>query len=150
MCCLKESVWCVERLDMCFVQSQYKGDHRGGGRRPPSLCALNKGHVLALITAHVLRPNKADVLALNKARVLRVNFKTRPVVPPHPPATIPKPQPPNTCQYSLRKQVRTWPIPAQGPTAGPGPRAAAPYPRTAALGPGVALAPWPGLGPLRA
>ena len=34
---------------------------------------LNKAHVPALNTAHVLRVNKADVLVLTKAHVLRLN-----------------------------------------------------------------------------
>ncbi len=75
---------------MCFAQSQYKGNHKGGAaegrpplwRRPKAasfVLALNKAHVLALNTAHVLRLNKADVLALNKAHVLRLNNKICPV-----------------------------------------------------------------------
>ena len=69
---------------MCFAQSQYKGNHKGGAAkgRPPLwtwpkaasfVLALSKAHVLALNTAHVLRLNKADVLALNEAHVLRLN-----------------------------------------------------------------------------
>ncbi len=80
---------------MCFVQSQYKGIHKGGRpkaapllwRRPKAasfVLALNKAHVLALNTAHVLRLNKADVLALNRARVLlHLNSKTSPCVNPN-------------------------------------------------------------------
>ena len=75
---------------MCFVQSQSKGNHRGGAAegRPPLwwrpkaatfVLALNRAHVRALNTAHVLRLNKADVLALNKAHVLRLNTKICPV-----------------------------------------------------------------------
>ena len=65
---------------MRFVQTQYKGFHRGGrpNAAPPLwwrakaatfVLALNKAPVLGLNTAHVLRLNKADVLALNKAHV---------------------------------------------------------------------------------
>ena len=61
---------------MCFAQSQYKGNHKGGRPKAASFAlALNKAHVQALNTAHVLRLNKADVLALNKAHVLRLNNK---------------------------------------------------------------------------
>ena len=61
---------------MCFVQSQYKGNHKGERPKAASfVLSLNKAHVLALNTAHVLRLNKADVLALNKAHVLRLNNK---------------------------------------------------------------------------
>ena len=76
---------------MCFAQSQYKGNHKGGAaegrpplwRRPKAasfVLALSKAHVLALNTAHVLRLNKADVLALNKAHVLHLNTKICPVL----------------------------------------------------------------------
>ena len=75
---------------MCFVQSQYKGNHKGGrpsaapplSRRPKAasfVLALNKAQALALNTAHVLRLNKADDLALNKGHVLRLNNKICPV-----------------------------------------------------------------------
>ena len=68
---------------MCFAQSHYKGNHRGGGaaegRTPSCGLALNKAHILAPNTAHVLHLNKADVLALNKAHVLRLNNKICPV-----------------------------------------------------------------------
>ena len=64
---------------MFFVLCQLKG----GGRRPPFVLsfvfALNKAHVLALITPHVLRLNKADVLSLNKAYVLRLSTKICPM-----------------------------------------------------------------------
>ena len=68
---------------MCFVQSQFKGNRKGGGRRPPPfvdslVLAQNKAHALALNTAHVLRLNEVDVLALNKAHVLRLNSKICP------------------------------------------------------------------------
>ena len=58
---------------MCFAQSQYKGNHKGGAAFASFVLALSKADVLALNTAHVLRLNKADVLALNKAHVLRLN-----------------------------------------------------------------------------
>ena len=75
---------------MCFVQSQYKGNHRGGRPkaaaplwwRPKAatfVLALNKAHALALNTAHVLRLNMADVLALNKPHVLPLNTKLCPM-----------------------------------------------------------------------
>ena len=65
---------------MCFFQSQYKGNHRGGRPKAATfVLALNKAHVLALNTAHGLRLNKADVLALPKAHVLRLNTNICPV-----------------------------------------------------------------------
>ena len=61
---------CVDNLDICFVQSQYKG---GGIWPPPQqvsfVLAANIAHVLGINTAHVLRLNEADVLALTKAHV---------------------------------------------------------------------------------
>ena len=72
---------------MPSVQSQHKGNHKGGQPKAAPLCgggsfvlALSKAHVLALNTSHVLRLNKADVLALNKAHVLRLNNKICPVL----------------------------------------------------------------------
>ena len=66
---------------MSFVQTQYKGNHRGGQLKAATfVLALNKAHVLALSTAHVLRLNKADILALSKVHVLRLSTKMCPVV----------------------------------------------------------------------
>ena len=42
--------------------------------------ALDKAHVLALNSAHVLRIEKGDVLAPNTAHVLRLNTKRCPVL----------------------------------------------------------------------
>ena len=71
---------------MCSIQSQYKGNHKGGraaeGRAAtfvvaaegrPFVLALNRADVLAVSTTHVLRLSKVEVLALNKAHVLRLD-----------------------------------------------------------------------------
>ena len=78
---------------MCSIQSQYKGNHKGGraaeGRAAtfvvaaegrPFVLALNRAHVLAVSTTHVLRLSKVEVLALNKAHVLHLNTKICPVL----------------------------------------------------------------------
>ena len=70
---------------VCFAQSQYKGNHKGGRPKaaPPFVVPAKGLHLCigseqstcpsSLNAAHVLRLNKADVLALNMAHVLRLN-----------------------------------------------------------------------------
>ena len=73
---------------MCSIQSQYKGNHKGGraaeGRAAtfvvaaegrPFVLALNRAHVLAVSTTHVLRVSNVEVLVLNlnTAHVLCLN-----------------------------------------------------------------------------
>ena len=65
---------CAESWDMCFVQSQHKGNHkRWRPKAAAFVLALNKAHVLALNTAQVLRLNYADVFTLNNSSALRLN-----------------------------------------------------------------------------
>ena len=74
-------MFCVESQDMCFVQSQYKVNHRVGWPKATTfVLVLGKAHVLALNIAQASRLNKADVLALNEAHVPHLNPKICPVL----------------------------------------------------------------------